>query len=127
MSDLSDIISRLEALTGPSRELGDEVLRAYGWTTPTGGGWPNDRFWSQPNGQTYGGVGERPDPTASVDAALALLPDDSWEWNLAWNSGFGFAEVGDPTLHMEGEHKTPAIALCIASLRAREADRGGER
>ena len=48
-------------------------------------------------------------------AALMVMSPD-------WSAKFEpvpYAKLGDPKLYMEGEHKVPAIALCIASLRAR--------
>ena len=62
--------------------------------------------------------------TASVDAVIALaervLP--GWTWTLWPNA----AEIRHPTLRMideVGSGSNPAIALCIALLRAKEASK----
>lgn len=78
--------------------------------------------WSSDEGGQFGGYGLLPSRvwfTRSLDAALTLLPAPDWEWELSWSSYGAVAKLGDPRLHMEGEHKSPAIALTIAALRAR--------
>lgn len=75
--------------------------------------------------------------TASLDAAMTLLPASDWEFSLEWQAGsplwcpdaemIAIVKIGDPLLRMEAEAATPALALCAASLRARalkEADNG---
>lgn len=118
---IDELIQRLEAATGPSRDLANEVLFACGWTQREIGKLDNPTlYWEPPDKEhDYFRDGDQPNPLDSIDAARRLLPDDSWEWSLSWNSGLAFAEVGDPLLYMEGEAKTPAIALCIAALKAR--------
>lgn len=60
--------------------------------------------------------------TASMDAALTLVPD-GYDWRVdRINSGLTiFASVGNEDVHF-GD--TPAIALCIAALRARKGGEG---
>ena len=131
----SDLIAKLEALDGPSREVDAEILgsldgehnlitRYYdaviGWDTINGLGVRN-----------YG----HPAPlTASIDAASALvervLPGWSWE---ARRSGFGNGQASvwnpmeqpRPGTTIRADHKSsPAIALLIATLKALEARDG---
>jgi len=124
---MRDLIVRLEAATGPDRELDGAVwCAAYGY---------HDLGWDGA-GQRYEapatGMGMlhqyardiRP-YTASLDAALTLVPEGS-SWSVGNNSGaivvcnggissgaWGYVDGSDA--------KSPALALCIAALRAREA------
>ena len=118
-----ELIARLEAATGPDDAL-DLALAEYAWDNripmppPYYDGGPinyDPRLWL-----------ERHDwrPTASIDAALTLFPsgkghDPWWMLKAAWR-GKAKAEVwvdgkGKP---FRGEAATPALAICIASLRA---------
>lgn len=121
---MQDLIARLEAATGPSRELDAVVFCAAVHPEHK----PARNFFYKNRDEWGIFISNHPRPgltfhdapryTASIDAALTLMPDGC-EWNLAWNSGFAFVEVGDPLLHMEAEHKVIAIALVIAALKAR--------
>lgn len=104
-----DLIARLEAATKGSRELSDEVLMALGF------------------------VGEL-DCTESVEDALALVPEG--DYDQSWSKSTRGAKEGfklwQVRLSLEtvaedpeetgpvslGEAWTPALALCIALLRA---------
>lgn len=62
--------------------------------------------------------------TTSIDAALTLPP--AWDWEIDYDSdmdgknGLAVCRMGDPMLRIEGEASTPALAVCIARLRARD-------
>ena len=67
---------------------------------------------------------------ASIDAALTLVPE-GWAWMTMWIGvpfSEGTADLWIPTQRAKGLRqerfrcgaKTPALALCIAALRARE-------
>lgn len=63
-----------------------------------------------------------PSPTASIDAALALveevLPGKGWSLQTAGDFGHGAtidADIGDDPFV---QHKSPAIAICLALLSA---------
>lgn len=95
MSNLTELLDRLKAATGPDRELGHDILMAAGWIAPpiyhehrkAGGHYPEDwegddeyvkfdainseGFWKSPDGPKFS-ARELPDITASVDDALAL-------------------------------------------------------
>lgn len=67
--------------------------------------------------------------TTSLDAALTLVPDSA-EWSVERRLSKGmlpaYASIWaigarDIDFHANGSGKTPAIALCIAALRARES------
>jgi len=106
-----ELIAALEKATGPDHDLDEEIMCcAYadlklerhmeGWYTPDG-------------------THVRVEPyTYSIDAAASLVPK-GWEWCVY---GAGGSDVWLP----EGLHAqqmtyaaTPAIALCIAALKAR--------
>lgn len=62
------------------------------------------------------------DYTGSVDAALTLIPD-GWEWSVDWcgNSIAKMRRLPDgPEVKAYGP--APAIAICIAALRARSGE-----
>lgn len=137
MTDLTTLIAKLEAATGPDRELDVAISCAIDGRVLEKRG--NDRKeWLYPQGKDGG----RQDPgpygyttnmspsfTASIDAAVALaervLPGLDW-------GAYSFGEDGaqgkvwkhgwhDDTV-IYGDHPSPAIALVIAILRAKQAE-----
>ena len=70
-----------------------------------------------------------PHYTTSIDAALTLVPE-GWIWKANWFNSKGYALVGKPSEkgNFKEPHKypalakTPALALCIAALTAREKE-----
>ena len=122
MSTEIDLISRLSAATGPSRELDGEIALANGWTQE------RDRFvgdcWKSPRGRYQSGP---PRFTESIDAALTLVPE-GYGFMIRYHetadgkmraccSLLGCNGVGD-TWDVWGN--TPAIAIAIACLKAKE-------
>lgn len=108
---LDELIARLEAATGPSRELD---FWCWWWGKASHDGELPDADYVTANIKSDPG----PRYTASIDAALTLVPE-GWEW-CAY--GAGGADVWWP----EGLHAqkmtyaaSPAVALCIAAIRAR--------
>lgn len=97
-----DLIARLEAATGPSFALDCEINKAVGSAA-----WPPRAY------------------TASIDAALTLVPDDH-DWSLHCDNGQAIAGCApaDPAgcSWADSRAATPALALCIAALRARAGD-----
>lgn len=67
-----------------------------------------------------GHYGPHPAYTSSIDAAITLVPKDGpyiWSWRVGNTpSGRGFSYIG--TSQIEHEGASPAIALCIAALKA---------
>ena len=128
---MSNLITRLQAATGPDRELDAEIFLLQ---------WPGYRLQTdcepfpdqvQPGRiQEIGGFAHRTAPTftASIDAALTLVPEGYW-----WNVGHVMGPQPDTQnlfwamCHMKGEKwpydrpiaATPALAICIAALCAR--------
>jgi hypothetical protein len=76
---LEELAGRVEALSGPDREVGREVLRACGWTQTAVGYFMGPlTIWRSPNGSTRFDDDDfaQHDPTASIDAAMQLVPTD---------------------------------------------------
>lgn len=131
---LQGLIERLEKCTGPDRELADDVLLACGWTrrlVASSHPKASERYeppyykWASAAGQSWPTIVSRPDPTASIDAALMLVPKT---YNLSIGRtvhGFASADIWDPENRATEQHGNSsgsiAIALCIAALRARAA------
>ncbi len=136
MTILPDLIAKLEAAEGPSRELDAEIALAAGLVAAFFAShdvpFPSD-YVDGPgcyvDPATWGGNGhvyEAPKFTASVDAALTLMQEHHcWRYD----SALGWAEIfdlgrspifvagsGDDPL---GKSHPPATALCNACLKAR--------
>lgn len=123
-TDYADLIRRLEAETEPDRALADEILEACGWV-----------FDSNDDGEVtavYDVAGvqysplELPDPTESLDAALTLVPAHHLWWvkqgfrfqAVVWMIETDYDERYPPTGFSTN---SPALALCIAAMKARAA------
>jgi hypothetical protein len=119
------LIADLEAATGPSRELDARIHRAVtpeladtltgGETGSPGTGWLVGGDHAQPT--------EAPPYMASLDAAVSLVPE-----GMDWRTGFdneGPGRRGSAFVRPPGQTTgwafgaTPALALCIAALKAR--------
>lgn len=139
MTDLQDIIARLEAATGPDRELDRDICLLVG-------PYRSDLWEKHPD---HSNLLRTKDATAndwvvawnytgSLDAALTLVPENH-RWTI---SSEEFDGGGDPILPSAfvglfgadyspdqfNVAKTPAIALCIAIMKARSrTDAKGEK
>lgn len=123
---MNDLIERLEKATGPDRDL-DRLIQLVDLGEPA-----------------HGPV---PEFTASIDAALTLVPNaperpvldvgvpQKLHWMLVdnaydegyWQAGKAGAYIYDPILtppRWKGYGATLAIALCIAALKARQSLQG---
>ena len=134
---MKDLITKLEAATEGSRELDEKVLRAVGWftTDEDAPGYPDGTLtiWHKPNGEALT-ILRLPQPTRSIDAALTLVPE-GWLWSVHKGCDhYGMpidqslerysAEVGECLERMRAKWywaATPALALNIAVLKARQA------
>lgn len=121
------LIQRLEQLTGPDREVDAEIYRLIRGDKRPQGFWyfsglrekgeaPETTWieWSKRNSPHY---------TSSIDAALKLVPD-GWEWLRESPETMcvylpKHEDDKSWAIHITGAHKSPAIALCIAALKAR--------
>jgi hypothetical protein len=132
---------RVEALTGPDREVDAVCHLAIGYTQKLPeppARLPNAPRWHHPDGTATGWVVHPnadypPRYTASLDAAMMLIPDHIDEWEILRaqrDPRFGqyqarlemlpAKENGDemgPQSTMNGA--TPALALTAAALRSR--------
>lgn len=131
----SDLIERLSQATQGSWELSDKVLLACGWTrrrvidpgaSADYGEDVEAWYWDDPDGNPM--ATDRPSPTESIDAALTLVPE-GWAWIVESCQPYESEPVecsaavwncrAQPPVH---DGATPALALCIAALRARYRD-----
>jgi hypothetical protein len=130
MTDLLDLAVRVEGAEGPDREL--DVAIVYALHPDIGhyeGQCIGDDpiFWHEPYRKQ-----PCPEFTASLDAAMGLVPEGWQTESLSWWAGEGahcrllgsvlrdgrwtrFGREG----RAEGAGATPALALCAAALRAR--------
>ena len=106
--DLRDLLEKAE---GPDRKLDERIAAAVG---------------------AHGPREDAPPYTASLDAALTLIPN-GWYCDLhngspmpppsyvwLWRRGFGGAQNKRATdSRVYGSAATPALAICIAALKAR--------
>ncbi len=118
------LIAALEAATEGSRELDDAVFLA---THPDQGTTSEDgEYWYAAHLDEDGGPWMLlPFYTTSLDAALTLVPE-GWGWTIEWDSITAVRppdSEGDDDLAIWGltPNGTPALALCIAALKARQA------
>ena len=126
---MRELIAKLEAATEGSRELDAEIYwavdnaaaqRAY-WNAALG--LPRKLTGLMPSGLGRIGVEcSAPHYTASLDAALTLLPAGYGAVSASINeSGKSSVRIGHP--YVFGEGATPALALTIAALKARTDDK----
>ena len=101
MTDISALITGLETASEGSRELSDRVLKVLGK-------WGHDSFVV-------------PDPTRSVDAALALVPEVNKTMFMVDVFNAWWREKQE----LLPDERIP-LALCIARLKAKqqESDNG---
>lgn len=132
---LLKLAERVEALERPDREVDAAItLAIFPWI-----GINEDGDFIRKDGSPYDGVRIRVlEYTASLDAALTLVPDDPWieikgprkYLNIPTHSPNYWSAMVSEWYH-EGEGvgwgTTPALALCAAALKARAtlAQKGG--
>lgn len=140
MTELLKLAERVEAAEGPDRELGREVLRACGWKQSTHGYFLGPLTgWTSPDLAIYFDDDDfvrcRHDPTASLDAAMTLVPDDTevnihrYQRDKANGRRFTANVTHWPeppiplplTTTWHGRGASFALALVAAALRARAA------
>lgn len=120
-AELLALAERVEALSGADREVDAKVALAVGYKTwPDGYGEGNE--WEDPSGnrlpRARGWGAQPPAFTASLDAAMGLVPEGpGWWWVV---NGAPSAAVGHAPEPAHFAHAaTPALALTAAALRAR--------
>lgn len=124
------LIERLEGLTGPCRECDCLIALEAGWDVQNMSLPLSDlvkRFgfeWLHEAATEYNSIYKTlPAYTASIDAAMTLVPE-GWTADVRkYPNGRGFAVLSQWSPPCESEKSvddaTPAIALCIAALKAR--------
>lgn len=120
--ELLALADRCEREGAGSFDLDKAILRALGYT------WRGMDYWFRDGSHTWKGESH---PTQSLDAALTLVPENTFWW-----IGRGKVRLGEPmfgAIIEEAEIDMPAelgsgesdhsisLALCAASLRARAA------
>ena len=115
--DTASLISRLEAAEGPDRELDEDIGRAIGWAYQTYNSWrpPTPPHFHCP----------LPEFTASLDAAVGLVQEGcNWCVGASPTAAYCYYEDDENALMSWQHGATPALALCIAALKAREQQDG---
>lgn len=125
--ELLALAERCEKASGPDRELDAAIVAAMNNAIvkpypPTDDFGPKDRwqFWSRDGAHFLGSEGKFPvkPVTASLDAAMTLVPESALAWNCGVSTGGNSAWVFDG----EDEHNAAAasvpLALVSAALRA---------
>lgn len=119
MSDLEKLAGRVEALTGPDREV-DALIAVLQNLRIVDEGHPLGRCCYDKNGVLL----VLPSYTRSLDAAMSLVPD-GWDFTVgvcdkgAWSDVSPSEQPYDVADEVFAQGATPALALCAAALRAR--------
>lgn len=120
MTDLLSLISRLEAASGPDRDLDLDLWRAFTDTH----GVPSDVAWR---------LAGEPRLTASLDAITALIERalPGWGWHTGCDNPERYKPEAslyeyssDSTRALHSSHAkapTASLALCLALVRAKAA------
>jgi hypothetical protein len=124
---LFELAARCEAAEGPDRELDEAIARTLGWRTMDDG-YGRHTLWLPPGWKSGDGGAKHSTPafTASIDAALTLVPE-GLSRSMLEDPRISRAvahvrtkSILDPDkLEWSGYAKTLPLALCAAALRAR--------
>ncbi|KKM06711.1 hypothetical protein LCGC14_1741200 [marine sediment metagenome] len=130
---LKSLIAELEQAKEGNRELSDRVLLAVGWLGQSASSKVAGILvphWKSPDGRDVL-VDLRPCPTTSLDAALTLVPKNcGWHvdndgeaciFRLEKGKGqAGWPIIGECDNSKRHYEPAPALALCVAALKARD-------
>jgi hypothetical protein len=112
---LQALAERCEQASGPDREINKDILLALGYS------WRGMNYWHSDDNRAWEGSISF---TASLDAALKLVPD-GWRWAVSTTNDdppCAFGHPPDKSFWIEDTPAaTPALALCAFALRARAA------
>lgn len=142
---MDDLIKKLESAECGSRELDGKIYRRVELSKghlyrETPEGWQTNLHGTALNPVWSDSLASAPHYTTSLDAALTLVPE-GWGWQVsdrAPNPHAGRAYLHNRELHFVGVFDrpnprfecseetaaTPALALCIAALKARQVSDG---
>lgn len=123
------LLSKLSEAEEGSRELGHEVLLHFGWHRTCVGHFYGPLYqWSAPDRKPCPISGDEdrlPNPTLSIDAALALAERVLPGWICGIDTD-GNAEIWDGKYVLSTRSafvmRQPALALCIAILTAAQKE-----
>lgn len=132
-ADLSALIARLEAAEVGSRELDAEICILFQYGGPNSEGavnvrtdsnWEGDLLFEQGGDECCNPI---PPVTTSLDAALALAARVLPGWSCSAIKGQGGCEAyvwphAEAFADVQGKSSTPALAICIAILRAKQGE-----
>ena len=109
--ELLALAERVEGLNGPDRDTNEQILLAMGWSVV-------DRVLVDPSGNRVFSV---PDYTASLDAAMSLVPEGCAPGVYRRDSDDWASMIFGPTWQTVADTraKTAALVLTAAALRAR--------
>lgn len=116
-AELFELAERVEALSGPDREVDCTIGRAIGFMPP-------EPF------MTSSPWAFSPTYTGSLDAAMTLVERPAWiridEWPDEFNATSASVQlIRDPQVASHcAKGTTPALALCAAALRALAKEEG---
>lgn len=118
MTTIPEALAALEAAPEPTWTLSDMVRDALGWTTGYHPGNPS-LLWMSPAGKHFI-TARRPHVTADLQACIDHVVPEGWRVTHAyWDHERATLVLGSgPHRWFEGKSTTPALALCIASLKA---------
>jgi hypothetical protein len=122
---MTDLLSHLQSLTAPDREIDAKIALAHGWKRYASDQWA-DPYWHSPDNHICPNV---PRYTGSLDAVRRLIPDD-----LYWIMAKGKTRPDEPLYGVqilrptgnpkdviaEAEHDLLEVALLIAIMKAEE-------
>lgn len=114
MTNLQELIERVERASGPDRELDGKIALSLGWTFEKMKGDARP-YYRKPGVTRYYERSEPPAYTAALDAAMTLVPRYLVNELTLVGGSYWQATVGDE----QADAATPALALCAASLKAR--------
>lgn len=129
MSDLAEIIERLEKASGPSLSLDITICQAVilpsitEWMGSPIEGWFGQGLvfgCNTANGYRHLEVYRCPNFTSSIDVALILVPE-GWDWDVSCFPAAWAWPNGSTENIQYVEAATPPLAICAVALRAREA------
>jgi hypothetical protein len=111
---MDELIERLEKATGPDRELDAAIALAIGIPA-------TKSYGDEALGNFYRAPAYFKHYTASIDAAFTLVPEGCTAVFHLFNhrDGFWECDLGNTGADFCGQAATPALAICIAALRAR--------
>lgn len=122
----STLITKLEGLTGPECDLDDEILIALGYSLARPPWAPALPYWFPGGNLSKAPLHDEWErPTASIDAAVALVEEKLPGWRLSIfevSGGWCVRLLGQDGASFSGLSAKLPIALLIALLRALEGE-----